>query len=237
MQHVQARQGFSHCEVAKPPQRISHTALVVGGDEFFRLALVSILRFQFNYECVIDADFSKIQSDAIPSEAPIDLVLIEAHCALSGSDHLTRLRRRYPGTRMVVVSQSVRRDDVLDALRAGAHGFVPKTVSVADMVSALTLILNGALWIPTSLDDDRSDPSEAMEQLKNDNATDVQDLTPRQRQVLRHIVQGKSNKEIAKLMFLREGTVKVHVAALLRTLGVPNRSRAAAIGSHRIFSN
>jgi DNA-binding NarL/FixJ family response regulator len=116
-------------------------------------------------------------------------------------------------------------------LDAGAHGYVPKNVGPAELEAALTLILDGVIYVPPSI----ASTSSLVVEGPVLNATPAQSPTPdpltqRQREVLELVVQGKSNKEIARTLKLGEGTVKVHMAGLFRTLGVNSRAAAAVAG-------
>ena len=145
------------------------------------------------------------------------------------------VRELFPRTRVVVVSASQRRQDILMALEAGVHGYVPKGLGADDLAKALQLILEGFVYVPASLPEVPSARSRAAargaEARPAGEAERLATLTPRQRDVLQLIVAGKSNKEIARALNLGEGTVKVHLAALFRNLGVNNRAAAAAAGA------
>jgi DNA-binding NarL/FixJ family response regulator len=141
------------------------------------------------------------------------------------------VRESFPNARVAVVSGSKSRRDILQSLEAGVHGYVPKSLSVAELTGALQKVLDGNLYVPPSLADVDT-PSEATSHSKPERAeTDEIDpahmLTRRQHEVLELLIKGKSNKEIALALKLGEGTVKVHLAAIFRHFGVNNRAAAA----------
>jgi DNA-binding NarL/FixJ family response regulator len=103
------------------------------------------------------------------------------------------------------------------------------------MTQALEAILNGQIYVPSSLAQLPTVPAGAAPPVADDAA--ALPLTPRQRDVLELIVQGQSNKEIARTLGLGDGTVKIHLAALFRNLGVANRASAAAIGVRLLHNN
>ena len=135
---------------------------------------------------------------------------------------------------MVVVSASSRRSDILQALAAGVHGYVPKRLGVNELCRAFAHILSGEIYVPTSLahvDDVTRSIEPPLPNAVTVTAGDDLALTPRQAQALALLVEGCSNKEMARRLGLGEGTIKIHVASLLRLLDVPNRVAAAAIGA------
>lgn len=143
----------------------------------------------------------------------------------SGLDLLNELREAHPGIPVVVLSATHDRDTVTRAIDAGAMGFIPKTSSPKVLVSALKLVLSGGVYLPTNvLGAGAEDPA----QMATPSAVlpSSLGLTPRQAEVLALMVQGKPNKLICRALNLSEGTVKVHVSAVLRALNVSNRTQA-----------
>ena len=121
------------------------------------------------------------------------------------------------------------------ALEAGAHGYVPKGLGINELSRALQDIRQGKIYVPPSVADltEPESKSAQREAGVTPHLADpgVLDLTPRQLEVLALLVRGLSNKEIAQRLNLGEGTVKVHLAAMFRTLGVSSRAAAAALGA------
>jgi DNA-binding NarL/FixJ family response regulator len=125
---------------------------------------------------------------------------------------------------VVVLSASEQPDTVMRALDAGAMGFIPKTSSNQVLLGALRLVLSGGVYLPAEVL--RRSPIQA-------SAASYRDLglTQRQAQVLALMVQGKPNKIICRELALAEGTVKIHVTAILKALDVTNRTQAViAVG-------
>jgi DNA-binding NarL/FixJ family response regulator len=151
---------------------------------------------------------------------------------LTASTEIRRLRLLRPDARIVVLSGSESREDILGCLSAGAHGYIVKNQQTDQLISRLRYILSGEIYIPASLADLIPKTSEApsepvVELLKID-------LSKRQRQVLKGLIEGKSNKEIAQGLNIAEGTVKIHLAALFRLLGAANRAHAVALGKQLV---
>jgi DNA-binding NarL/FixJ family response regulator len=162
-----------------------------------------------------------------------DLTLVGTDRARSGLlDFLKLAREAAPGTRFAVMSASDTRADILATLAAGFHGFISKHQSDTDILSAITEILSGRIYVPGSLAE--AGDGVAIGNLLDREAVptlstkaDFLKLTKRQREVLSLLAQGRSNKEIARALAIAEATTKIHLAALLRALGVRNRTEAA----------
>jgi DNA-binding NarL/FixJ family response regulator len=160
-----------------------------------------------------------------------DIALILLDLSLpdrDGLELLTELRARWPGISVVVLSGFADRANVVQALDRGALGFIPKSAGREVMTSALSLVFSGGVYIPTEILASRS-PTAVRAQLP---PTDL-GLTGRQADVLALMMQGKSNKAICRRLALAEPTVKNHVTAILKVLGVSNRTEAVLAASAR----
>lgn len=166
-------------------------------------------------------------------ETEFDLILLDLGMpGWTGFQELGAIHERMPRALLVVVSGSERRSDLLAALENGAAGYIPKSSSARVLLGALQLVLAGGTYVPAeAIRGDLINNVDAVaEETLNGLGTGGSDqLTPRQREVLTRLREGKSNKQIAHELGLTEGTVKVHVTAILRLLGVRNRTQAALI--------
>ena len=154
-----------------------------------------------------------------------DLELVLLDLAMPGIDGLAGLRllrARCPAVPVVILSGSEEPADVRQALDAGALGFIPKSSTSQVMLNALRLVLSGGAYVPPSY----LERAQSVRVPLAASSVDSLGLTPRQLDVLRLLGQGHSNKEIARVLDLAEGTVKLHISAILRALGVNNRTRA-----------
>ncbi|AWK87537.1 LuxR C-terminal-related transcriptional regulator [Azospirillum thermophilum] len=166
---------------------------------------------------------------------PFDLILLDLGMpGWNGFSALGDIHARLPKALLVVVSGSERRSDLLAALENGAAGYIPKSSSAKVLMGALQLVLAGGIYLPEQAirGGDRFDFSQPVDAINDETAQALSSgaadqLTPRQRDVLARLRDGKSNKQIAHELGLTEGTVKVHVTAILRHLGVRNRTQAA----------
>jgi DNA-binding NarL/FixJ family response regulator len=157
---------------------------------------------------------------------PVDLIILDLKMpGMNGFQGLITLRQCHPHTRCVMLSAMADREHVLEAIRLGADGFIPKQLSGAAMVSALQLVLSGERFIPAMLVDGNhgSDPGRASHQSANEL---IGRLTPRERDILRLLREGHPNKVIANHLDVSEVTVKSHLGNVFRKLGVQNRLQA-----------
>ena len=163
----------------------------------------------------------------------LDLILLDlALPDADGFEVLRELRERHPSFPVVVLSASENADIVIRALDAGAMGFIPKTSSNEVLLGALRLVLSGGVYLPAEVLRHAPSPALAPKGVRSPEAS-YRDLglTERQAQVLALVVQGKPNKIICRELDLAEGTVKIHVTAILKALGVANRTQAViAVG-------
>lgn len=170
------------------------------------------------------ADFTECIS-AIGSDPGITLAVIDlglpGMCEVAG---LRQLRVHHAGVRVVVVGWSQDRNQVLATLAAGAHAYVFKQSSATDMATAFRAVLGGQIYIPAGVSNIFADAAQRRHATPPGHPV----LTDRQREVLTLLSAGKSNKEIGRALSIAEGTVKVHIAAAFRILGVHNRVSAAA---------
>ena len=159
---------------------------------------------------------------ALQSQA-LDLALLDLHMpGMDRVDGLRRLRLRFAGVPMVVASGEDDPVVMRATLAAGARGFLPKSEAPEVLQQALRLVLGGGTYLP----------AQALADLRHGAPPprpDAGGLTPRQTDVLRCLMRGQPNKLIARELGLTEGTVKIHIAAILRVLQARNRTEAVVV--------
>lgn len=171
---------------------------------------------------VIESHDCQTTRDKVAQFADLGLLLLDLKLpGVGGMALLNEFRRDYPTLPIVVLSGTEDSGTVREVLARGAMGFIPKSASNEVMLGALRLVLSGGRYVPPEIlahdGSDRLDAPQSLEALH---------LTDRQFDVLRLIVQGKSNKLICRELGLAEPTVKIHVTAVLRALKVSSRAEA-----------
>ena len=199
---------------------------------------------------VVGVDSAAAARAALAADGDFDLVLLDLALGdADGFDVLVEFRAAYPAVPVVVVSASDRASDVIRAIDSGAMGFVPKRSSHGELHEALRMVMTGAMYVPPSMlglefgraeasagdaapgaprpaGDGPLGPSVQPEPHQKLPSLQEVGLTPRQAEVLSLLLQGLPNKLIARQLNLSVETVKDHVAAVLRALGVSSRTQA-----------
>jgi DNA-binding NarL/FixJ family response regulator len=207
-------------------------ALIADDDAFFRIALGALLTGQLGFATILEAGSLDDALDLLGTRPEISLALFDLSMpGMKQAASLAAVRECAGHVTLAVVSGSSARADILGALGAGVHGYIPKALGPRELVTALETVLSGQIYVPPVLA--QAGPSEQVAApASGDRAKEaLSRLTKRQREVLQELVAGRSNKEIARRLDLGEGTVKIHVASLLRALQLPNRAAAAAFGA------
>ena len=177
------------------------------------------------------ANFSETQQAA--ATAPdLRLILLDLSMpGMNGMRGVEALHGEHPDVPVVILSGDARRETVLNAVQAGASGFISKTVSGTAMVNALRLVLSGETYLPSSAisDEDYSLSSGMEADGQPRRPSPLEGLSPRDREILALVVEGLTNKEIGRRLGLQEVTIKAHLRGLYRKIGAANRAQAVRI--------
>ena len=231
----------------RPPIRI----LIVDDHTLFRRGMTALLARDARLKIVGDAaDASEALRKA--AELKPDVILLDNHLpGVNGVDALPALHEAAPGARILMLTVSEDEDDLAAALRGGAAGYLLKTTEGEALIAAIERTLAGESVIAPEMTSKlvsafRGAASGSPAAVSNAEATRLQaagtpeqqaihdaiaSLSPREMDVLRGLVRGASNKEIAREHGIAETTVKIHVQHILRKLGVASRVHAAVLAS------
>ena len=138
-----------------------------------------------------------------------------------GVTAITAIRERHPDARLIVLTTYDGDEDIHRGLRAGARGYLLKDAPREQLLAAIRAVHAGGRFVPSEIAARLAERKE------------FEPLSPREAEILQWMAQGKSNRDIARLAFITEGTVKFHVNRILDKLGASNRSQAVAIAAKR----
>jgi DNA-binding NarL/FixJ family response regulator len=215
--------------------------LIVDDHPLIREALRHVLKALDAEIELVEAANSAEAFAALDGTADIRLILLDLGLPdIDGFEALAQLRTRHPETPIVVLSATESADVVTRAIDGGAMGFIPKTASNQLLLNALRIVLAGGVYLPAEIlrmrasggvpgrTDSGATPAAPAAGSPAEKLRSPRDFgfTARQSDVLALLVQGKPNKLICRELNLAEGTVKVHVTAILKALNVTNRTQA-----------
>jgi two-component system nitrate/nitrite response regulator NarL len=204
--------------------------LVVDDHAILREGLAALLQ-QFEHGAdVLQASDAAEGLRLAEANPDLDVIFLDLNMPEhSGRDAIPLFANRCPQLPLIVLSSSEDPNDVRLALKSGACGYVPKSASPQNILSALRLVLAGEIYVPPlMLDIDRTTADESIRAAREVGER----LTERQAEVLRQLCRGLSNKEISRALDLSEKTTKSHITAIFKALGVVNRTQAASAARH-----
>jgi len=208
--------------------------LLVDDHALFREGVALLLRSLESEVEALEAGSCEEALDLIACTGGIDIVLMDLQLpGASGLEAIRIMRERFPEIPVVAVSSSEDKSTVLEALDAGAMGFVPKSSTSSVLKAALRLIMAKGIYLPPSVflgegarAPQAGPPATMLSRRGGAITPESLGLTPRQSDVLLRILQGKSAKLISRELGLSNSTVKVHTTAVLRALNVTTRTQA-----------
>jgi DNA-binding NarL/FixJ family response regulator len=201
----------------------AHYRFVVADDHpLFRGAMRESVANLFASADIFEAGgFDDLQT-LLEREGDVDLVLLDlAMPGVRGFSGLLYLRAQFPGVPVIIVSANEEPDVIRRCMEFGASGFLPKTLAVDIMRTAIRRVLEGGVWTPPDVD-----LSGAADAATRDLVVRLSTLTPQQVRVLMMLSEGLLNKQIAFELKVSEATVKAHVSAILQKLDVESRTQA-----------
>ncbi len=212
-------------------QSLPNPCVVIADDHpLFRAALRLAVERVLAGAQVTEADSYAALQKTMATAPDADLVLLDLHMpGVQGFASLVWLRAEYPSVPVVMVSADEDSTTIHRALDFGAAGFIPKSAGLELLMQALTAVLDGQLWTPPNA---LPPPDNGDAQL----ARRVASLSPQQLRVLMHLADGRLNKQIAYDLAVTEATIKAHVTAILRKLGLYRRTQAAVLAQRLLLA-
>ncbi|PTY06113.1 DNA-binding response regulator [Opitutaceae bacterium EW11] len=201
-----------------PPKKIR--ILLVDDHMVLRMGLMTATSDQPDMEVVADVENGSEAIDAYRVHQP-DIVVLDLRMqGLSGVETIRRLRQEFGDVRVLIFSNYASGEEVYQALKAGATGFVLKEMPLLRLMEAIRSVYAGERYVPPEV------ATRVGERL-------LAQLSPRELEVLQLVAKGRSNKEIASELKVVEGTIKIHVTNLLAKLGVSDRTQALIVALQR----
>jgi two-component system, NarL family, response regulator len=193
--------------------------LVADDHPVVRRALVDVINNEPDMRVICESGNGRDAVTKAAAEQP-DVCLLDLRMPeMDGVQVIKTIQERVPNARMVICSVYKTQEDVYCAIEAGAQGYVLKEAPVEDIIASVRAVASGETWIPHKVG------------ARLAKRVSDQDLTPREREVLRVLAVGKCNKEIGAIFNISEATVKVHVTHILEKLHVSSRAEAISVAA------
>jgi len=200
--------------------------LLVDDHEVVRLGLRALLERHSHFEVIAEASSDRGALEKVKQYSP-DVVVMDIRLpGGSGIDACAEISENYPGSKVIMLTSYAEDEMLFSAIRAGAAGYVLKQIGGEDLVRAIEAVGRGEALLDPAVT--QRIFQEVRKAAKEEEASAFAALTQQERHVLVLVSEGKTNREIAKSLFLGEGTVRNYVSSILSKLGVSNRAEAAA---------
>lgn len=214
------------------PRAARFGVLIVDDHTIVREALIHMFQETASFQVVGSAG-AGLEAIPLARKLQPDLAIVDLNVPpLDGVETTRRILAVSPDTRVVILTAAENEDILVRALRAGARGYVLKSLPFRGLVNSLIRVMSGEVALPRDLTTrvvmrlgvDQRVPSRRV----------VDGLTDRERQILRCLISGETNRQIAQRLIISEHTVRAHMRSLLHKLGVANRAQAAALAASAI---
>jgi two-component system, NarL family, response regulator DevR len=200
--------------------------ILVDDHELVRIGLKSLLERHPQFEVVGEAGSAREALEQVESLKP-DVVVMDIRLpGTSGIDACEQIVSQYPDTKVLMLTSYAEDEMLFSAIRAGASGYVLKQIGSEDLIKAIESVGRGEALLDPAVT--QRVFQEVRRAVKEEEASAFSHLSQQEKHVLLLVSEGKTNREIAKSLFLGEGTVRNYVSSILSKLSVNNRAEAAA---------
>jgi two-component system response regulator DegU len=210
------------------------TVMIIDKQAFFRYGVRQALSEQSGFR-VLEGAPNDESMDTIEAESP-DVVLLDINFpALSGLEMGRKISRRYPNSKVIMLSPSSSDDELFEVIKTGAVAYLNKNTTIEELVSIIRRACLGEYPINDALITRPTVAEHVLRQFRDIVSagkvleTVTAPLTYRETQILNYIAQGNSNKQIAHILEISEQTIKNHVSSILRKLNANDRAHAVAL--------
>ncbi len=200
--------------------------LLVDDHEVVRLGLRALLEKNPNFEVVAEAATAREAVEKTESHKPDVIVMDIRLKGGSGIEACQEITEKFPATRVIMLTSYAEDEMLFSAIRAGAAGYVLKQIGGDDLIDAIEAVGRGEALLDPAVT--QRVFQEVRKAAREEEASAFSDLTQQEMHVLQLVSEGRTNRQIAELLFLGEGTVRNYVSSILSKLNVRNRAEAAA---------
>jgi two-component system, NarL family, response regulator DevR len=200
--------------------------VLVDDHELVRMGLKSLLEHHPQFDVVGEAGSAREALEQVEALKP-DVVVMDIRLpGTSGIDACEQIVNQYPETKVLMLTSYAEDEMLFSAIRAGASGYVLKQIGSDDLIKAIESVGRGEALLDPAVT--QRVFQEVRRAVKEEEASAFSHLSQQEKHVLLLVSEGKTNREIAKNLFLGEGTVRNYVSSILSKLSVNNRAEAAA---------
>lgn len=200
--------------------------LLVDDHEIVRLGLKALLERHPSFEVVAEASTAREAIEKVETFSPDVIVMDIRLPGGSGIEACSEIAERFPNSKVIMLTSYAEDEMLFSAIRAGAAGYVLKQIGGEDLIRAIEAVGRGEALLDPAVT--QRIFQEVRKAAIEEEASAFSALTQQEKHVLLLVSEGKTNREIAKALFLGEGTVRNYVSSILSKLGVSNRAEAAA---------
>ena len=205
---------------------VKQRILLVDDHEVVRIGLKSLLERHPQFTVVGEAASAREALEQVANLKPEVVVMDIRLPGTSGIEACEEIVTKFPGTKVIMLTSYAEDEMLFSAIRAGASGYILKQIGSDDLIKALEAVSRGEALLDPAVT--QRVFQEVRRAVKEEEASAFAHLSQQEKHVLLLVSEGKTNREIAKALFLGEGTVRNYVSSILSKLGVNNRAEAAA---------